>query len=112
MQEFSPEVEEVRHRIERLTGHAMNHCVLNLYRSGKDHIGFHSDKQLDIKTGTSIVSVSLGEERIMRLRKKGSKTDDQLVSLAPGSAIVIGPETNKRWMHGVPKVQRKGSGVR
>merc|ERR1719499_2583880 len=30
MQEFSPEVEDVRARVEKLTGHKMNHCVLNL----------------------------------------------------------------------------------
>ena len=63
-------VDVVRKEAERVVGHELNHCLIQLYRSGEDNISEHSDKTLDIVRGSSIVNVSFGAQRTMRLRTK------------------------------------------
>lgn len=63
-------VDVVRKEAERVVGHELNHCLIQLYRSGEDNISEHSDKTLDIVHGSSISNVSFGAQRTMRLRTK------------------------------------------
>ena len=67
--------------VERTINQPVNHCLLQLYRSGQDFTSEHSNKTLDIERGSRIVDVSLGKQRKMRLRKKrlpkGTKTGDE-----------------------------------
>jgi alkylated DNA repair dioxygenase AlkB len=67
---WSPVVAKIKQRAEARVGHKLNHALIQLYRSGQDHISEHSDKTLDIVHGSNIVNVSLGAQRIMRLRTK------------------------------------------
>ena len=48
---------EVKERVEELAGSEFNACLLNLYRSGQDNLGWHSDneKSLDTTIGTAAV---------------------------------------------------------
>ncbi|KAK0287444.1 hypothetical protein LTR91_001744 [Friedmanniomyces endolithicus] len=67
---WSPTVEKVRQAAEQAVGHPLNHALIQLYRGGTDYISEHSDKTLDIMEGSSIVNVSFGAQRTMRLRTK------------------------------------------
>jgi nicotinamidase-related amidase/alkylated DNA repair dioxygenase AlkB len=67
---WSPVVTKIKEKAEERVGHKLNHALIQLYRSGQDHISEHSDKTLDIVHGSKIVNVSLGAQRIMRLRTK------------------------------------------
>ena len=40
--------------------HPVNHVLIQLYRTGADHISEHSDKMIDVVRGSRIVSLSLG----------------------------------------------------
>ncbi|KAG9521589.1 hypothetical protein KCV07_g3537, partial [Aureobasidium melanogenum] len=71
---WSPVVAEIKERAEERVGHKLNHALIQLYRSGQDHISEHSDKTLDIVHGSKIVNVSLGAQRTMRLRTKRPTT--------------------------------------
>ncbi|AUX47320.1 uncharacterized protein SOCE26_088380 [Sorangium cellulosum] len=44
---FTPAVDRIRREVERRVGHPLNHCLLQLYRTGRDWISEHSDKTLD-----------------------------------------------------------------
>ncbi len=35
----------VQERVEELAGTTFNSCLLNFYRSGLDHMGYHSDNE-------------------------------------------------------------------
>ncbi|KAK1807615.1 hypothetical protein LTR12_018036 [Friedmanniomyces endolithicus] len=70
LQPWSPTVETVRQAAELAVGHPLNHALIQLYRGGTDYISEHSDKTLDIMKGSSIVNVSFGAQRTMRLRTK------------------------------------------
>ncbi|KAK6003857.1 hypothetical protein QM012_008707 [Aureobasidium pullulans] len=82
---WSPVVTKIKERAEERVGHKLNHALIQLYRSGQDHISEHSDKTLDIVHSSKIVNVSLGAQRTMRLRTKrpttlqdrGSSHDEQ-----------------------------------
>lgn len=67
---WTPTVERVRQAAEDGVGHRLNHVLIQLYRDGSDFISEHSDKTLDIALGSTIVNVSFGAQRTMRLRTK------------------------------------------
>jgi nicotinamidase-related amidase/alkylated DNA repair dioxygenase AlkB len=108
---FSPKVKAIRQQAEKLVGHPLTHVLIQLYRGGNDHISEHSDKTLDIVKGSSIVNISFGAQRTMRLRtKKSSKADSpdengqretQRVAMPHNSMFVLGLKTNERWLHGI-----------
>lgn len=88
------------------SGQEMNHCVTNYYRDGKDYIGHHSDKDLDLDKEGVIVSVSLGDERILELKRRDHPQDTFRVVLPHGSMLILGPWTNKLFTHSIlPKEQ-------
>nr|POF01181.1 dna oxidative demethylase alkbh2 [Quercus suber] len=70
VQEWSPWVKKVGKAAEQAVGHDLNHVLIQLYRSRSDYISEHSDKTLDIARDSSIVNVSFGAQRTMRLRTK------------------------------------------
>lgn len=110
---FSPKVEIIRRQAEKLVGHSLNHVLIQLYRSGNDYISEHSDKTLDITKDSSIVNVSFGAQRTMRLRRKkgldksdGSNEDNtpretQRVAMPHNSMFVLGLKSNAKWLHGI-----------
>ncbi|CAE6996526.1 2OG-FeII Oxy 2 multi-domain protein [Pyrenophora teres f. teres] len=121
---FSPKVHVIRKQAEKLVGHPLNHVLIQLYRSGNDFISEHSDKTLDIVQGSSIVNVSFGSQRTMRLRTKKphSKTDEpdtandatdqrktQRVPMPHNSMFVLDLESNSKWLHGIQPDKRLAS---
>ncbi|XP_014556961.1 hypothetical protein COCVIDRAFT_98349 [Bipolaris victoriae FI3] len=121
---FSPKVQIIRKQAEKLVGHPLNHVLIQLYRSGNDFISEHSDKTLDIVKGSSIVNVSFGSQRTMRIRRKKpqSKKDETLVDdssvaqretqrvpLPHNSMFVLGLESNRKWLHAIQPDKRLAS---
>ena len=108
---FSSSVETIRKRVETIVGHPMNHVLIQLYRGGEDYISEHSDKTLDIVRGSSIVNVSLGAQRTMRLKTKKSAGEvtrrTQLIPMPHGSVFVLGLKTNEEWLHGINADKRQ-----
>ncbi|KAF2626204.1 hypothetical protein BU25DRAFT_412038 [Macroventuria anomochaeta] len=109
---FSPNVQWIRRAAEKLVGHPLNHVLIQLYRSGNDYISEHSDKTLDIAKGSSIINVSFGAQRTMRLRtKRDSKAkangdedaqrETQRVAMPHNSMFVLGLKSNEKWLHGI-----------
>jgi nicotinamidase-related amidase/alkylated DNA repair dioxygenase AlkB len=112
LQAFTPHVDAIRRAVEARVGHPLNHCLIQLYRDGRDWIGEHSDKTLDLVRGSSIVNVSLGEMRTMVLRPKRSTGEDarvQKVPLPHGSFLVMDAATNRSYYHAI---KQQGEGPR
>ncbi|KAL9123666.1 MAG: hypothetical protein Q9217_006924 [Psora testacea] len=108
---FTSTVSKIKHEVERLLQQPFNHALIQLYRSGEDNISEHADKTLDIVRGSSIVNVSLGAQRVMTLRTKRSTTASgmdspniriaQRIPMPHDSLFVLGPQSNREWLHGV-----------
>ena len=103
--QWSPISLKIKEAVEKnlipLVDQVMNHCVTNYYRNGDDFIGHHSDKNLDLDKGGVIISVSLGDERILELKRRASPNDTTRINLPHGSMLVLGPYTNKYFTHSI-----------
>mmetsp|Transcript_17222 Transcript_17222/g.37675 ORF Transcript_17222/g.37675 Transcript_17222/m.37675 type:complete len:479 (+) Transcript_17222:104-1540(+) len=91
----------VEERLRPLVNQTMNHCVTNYYRNGKDFIAHHGDKDLDLNRKGVIVSVSLGDTRVMELRRRAEPKDIFRLILPHRSMLVLGPYTNREWTHSI-----------
>ncbi len=91
----------VEKNLQPLVQQEMNHCVTNYYRDGNDFIDHHSDKTLDLDKKGVIISVSLGDERILELKRRTAPRDTMRIPLPHGSMLVLGPYTNQLFTHSI-----------
>jgi alkylated DNA repair dioxygenase AlkB len=77
-----------------------NAVLCNLYRDGNDSVGLHADAEPEM--GPVIASVSLGAERLFRLKRKGG-TVAFWERLPHGSLFIMAGNTQKTFKHEVPK---------
>lgn len=100
---WTPELEEVRRRVQALSGSNFNAVLLNLYRDGRDGMGWHADDEPELGPEPLIASVSLGAVRrfcLRHRRRKGLRAD---LSLTHGSLFLMSGATQRHWVHAVPK---------
>ncbi|XP_042945597.1 DNA oxidative demethylase ALKBH2 isoform X1 [Carya illinoinensis] len=110
---------------EALPGSSFNSLLLNRYKGGNDCVGWHSDDEKLYGSTPEIASVSFGCEREFFLKKKPSKrshvskergeepaskrskksshTDQHSFTLKHGSLLVMRGNTQRDWLHSVPK---------
>jgi alkylated DNA repair dioxygenase AlkB len=86
--DFTPELLELKLKIENLTGYHFNICLVNFYNTGKNYIGWHSDNE-EKGSIECIASISLGTERDFAFRKKGEKDILKNIRLENSSLIIM-----------------------
>lgn len=97
-----PIMEEMRDLLIEKGEQDCNHAVVNRYKDGSDHIGYHHDKTRDFTPEAKVCTMSFGTARHFYL--KNIETGEiQSIILQPGSLFVLGPETNESWKHAIPK---------
>ncbi|MCV9933919.1 alpha-ketoglutarate-dependent dioxygenase AlkB [Flavobacterium sp. LS1R47] len=105
--DWTPELLQIKERVEIETQVKFNSVLLNLYRSGKDGVSWHSDREQDFGKDAIIASVSFGETRMFKLRHKFKKEIPQLeIPLHHGSYLLMGGTTQSFWQHQVPKTTK------
>src|SRR5262245_35057288 len=96
------ELQAVRRRIEVASGAEFNSLLLNLYRDGRDSIGFHADDEPELGKNPVVASISLGA--IRRFVMKHTRTREaRSFQLAHGSLLVMAGTCQHHWLHSVPK---------
>ena len=81
----------------------LNGALLNWYDGALGHyIGAHRDSTKGLIEGAPIVGISLGEERLFRMRRHQGKERVDLV-VRHGDVIIIPWETNQAWTHELPR---------
>jgi alkylated DNA repair dioxygenase AlkB len=103
---FTPELEQVRERIEALTGARFNSVLANLYRDGRDGLGWHADNEPELGRNPVIGSVSFGAPRRFTLRHRRRKSLKYALDLAHGSLLEMSGPTQHYWLHALPKTTR------
>lgn len=98
---FTPELSEIKERIEHHCSKQFNSVLLNLYRDGKDSNGWHSDNEKELGNEPFIASLSLGETRIFKLKHQDGDTLD--LPLIHGSLLLMGGQLQHNWKHCIPK---------
>jgi alkylated DNA repair dioxygenase AlkB len=94
---------ELRARVSDVAGVPFNSVLCNLYRSGTDSMGMHSDSEPELGRNPVIASLSLGAVRRFQLRhrkRKGVRLD---LDLPDGSLLVMRGALQHFYRHGVPK---------
>ena len=84
----------------RLPRTGYNAALCNLYRDGNDSVGLHADAEPEM--GPVIASVSLGAERLFRLKRKDGSVAF-FERLPHGSLLIMAGDTQKNFRHEVPK---------
>lgn len=101
---WTPELLELKRRVEQKTGLEFNAVLLNLYRNGNDSVSWHSDKEHLIGQNPNIASLTFGQTRPFRLRHRTNKALGQLeIPLHHGTLLLMHGTTNMYWEHHIPK---------
>jgi alkylated DNA repair dioxygenase AlkB len=103
---WTPGLGAIRARIHELAGHAFNSVLLNLYRDGRDGMGWHSDDEPELGQDPVIASVSLGATRTFCMRHRRRRDCRLDLSLPHGSLLLMVGPTQHHWLHAVPKTSR------
>lgn len=105
--DWTPELLAIKRRVEAETGITFNSVLLNLYRNGKDGVGWHSDRADNFGQNQIIASVSFGETRPFRLRHKTKKDIPVLeIPLTHGALLLMAGTTQTHWEHHIPKTSK------
>lgn len=93
-----PELLGLKKKVESFTGKEFNCALLNLYRSGDNHVSWHSDDEPELGKNPTIASVSLGATRRFELKHKvtGEKVS---LDLEDGSLLVMSGKTQHEYKH-------------
>jgi alkylated DNA repair dioxygenase AlkB len=103
---WTSELQQVRQRAEELTGHRYNSVLLNLYRDGRDGMGWHADNEPELGPEPAIASLSLGATRRFKLRHRRVRATAVTLDLAHGDLLLMAGRTQQAWVHAVPKTAR------
>lgn len=99
---WNNELLALKNRIEKDFPDHFNACLLNLYHAGNEGMGWHSDNEKTIVENSAIASISLGAARKFSFKHKISNQTISL-NLASGSLLLMKGETQKYWLHSLPK---------
>ncbi|MBB1425473.1 alpha-ketoglutarate-dependent dioxygenase AlkB [Shewanella sp. SG44-2] len=93
-----------RLRAKLLSEHQIdsNSVLVNRYADGRDCMGWHSDDEPEIITGSAIASVTLGACRDFVVRHKPTQTKVTF-PLASGDLLIMHPGMQQHWQHALPK---------
>lgn len=84
-----------------------NQVVVNWFENGNTFIPLHSDCELNIVNNSSIVIISLGESRVLRIEHKKGKGDCCIekmdINCNNGTVITMNGDFQKEYVHGIPK---------
>ncbi|MDO5509998.1 MAG: alpha-ketoglutarate-dependent dioxygenase AlkB [Weeksellaceae bacterium] len=96
---------EIKSMVENVSHCSFNSCLLNLYPTGEDAVGWHSDSEKELQNNGTIAALSLGAIRRFDLKHKITK---ELVSIdmLPGSLLLMKGETQKNWVHRISKTKK------
>ena len=83
-----------------------NGILINKYKDGNDYIGAHSDDEKNLSKNSSVACISLGEERIFRIKNKFSNEKIDIINKS-GQLLVMEGNFQKEFTHEIPIQKRK-----
>lgn len=109
-----PLLDTLRELLRARTGYAPNFVLINLYRDGRNCIGWHADDERDLGDAPTILSLSLGATRDFQFRHREAfsrpgqverrpKVQTVTLPLGSGSLLIMRNRTNKAWKHQLPR---------
>lgn len=100
--DWTPDLLFIKNRVDELAGVHFTNALVNLYRDGRDGVGWHSDDESILGENPIIGSVSFGATRVFQLRHKTRGIRFEL-ELKHGSFLLMQGPIQHYWQHRVPK---------
>lgn len=100
---LTPELEELRQRINKEFELNLNSVLANLYETGNDSNGWHADNERELGENPIIVSLSLGAERKFQLKHLISGKITSLC-LGKGDLLLMSDNVQNSYQHQIPKM--------
>ncbi len=105
------ELEVVRDHLLARLGIRFNFVLANLYRTGRDAMGWHADDEPELGPRPCVASLSFGAARLFRLRARDGRARRVDLLLEHGSLLLMWGCSQRDWQHAVPRM-RDASGPR
>lgn len=102
---WTPALRALGERLEAVTGARFDSVLANLYRDGRDAMGWHSDDEPELGPQPVIASVSLGAPRRFALKARAGQSRMAL-ELPHGSLLVMAGDTQRLYRHALPRTAR------
>lgn len=106
---WTPPLAGLRDRVALACGASFNSVLANLYRDGRDSMGWHSDDEPELGAQPVIASLSLGAVRRFRLkpRRGGAAANTHAIELGHGSLLRMAGDTQRLYVHDLPKTSAR-----
>lgn len=95
----------LRDRIATAAEAPFNSVLANLYRDGRDAMGWHADDERELGPTPVIASLSLGATRRFVLKHRAG-APRLAVELPPGSLLVMAGDTQASYRHALPRTAK------
>lgn len=82
-----------------------NQVLINFYNDGNHCIGQHTDNESQLVPHAPIVCISLGQQRVFRVRRKSTNDVIHDINMPNESYLAMCGRTQENFTHEVPKVQ-------
>ncbi len=96
----------IRERLAHELGVDFNSVLANLYRDGRDAMGWHGDDERELGRRPVIASLSLGARRRFVFRRRDDPSTRQVLELPHGSLLVMAGDTQRLYRHALPRTTR------
>ena len=103
---FPPFLARLRDKVQRTADCEFNFVLINVYRDGRDRVGWHSDDEPGLGPRVDVASVSLGAPRAFKMRRKSRQGETLSQVLRHGSLLLMRHPTQIHWQHCVPQQRR------
>jgi alkylated DNA repair dioxygenase AlkB len=100
---------QLKARLEEQAGWRFNSLLLNLYRDGRDRMGWHADDEPELDPQAPIASLSLGAARDFQLRPRRPVDEERAtltLALGDGDLLLMEAPTQQHWQHQLPARRR------
>jgi alkylated DNA repair dioxygenase AlkB len=96
----------LKNKIEKVANTEFNSVLLNWYRDGGDHMGWHQDNEPELGKNPIIASVNLGATRRFLIRNKANPSEKIEIPLHHGTFLLMQGEMQHYWQHSIPKAAK------
>ena len=103
---WPPVLAALRDRVSAVAGEQFNSVLANLYRNGRDAMGWHSDDERELGSRPVIASVSLGAARRFVLKHRRLPERRLALELPHGSLLLMSGDTQSNYRHCLPRTAR------
>lgn len=97
---------QLRDELAARFGIDCNSVLANLYRDGRDSMGWHSDDEPELGVEPVIASLSFGATRSFRLRSRAGTGAGLTLELGHGSLLLMAGRTQTLYRHALPRRTR------